>query len=206
MYIGNNKTEEVQKMNFGGRGALSRAVLKPAACAALALTMLSQPASAATVKVDGLFYEIAFFGLGRSFDDDEADLVTTPWWTDAALAETLASEYLAQIGVDGSPFNDESEQFNEIRFAFEANEDPATVSYAYLREADFPIEGIDPFTSTSTDDQSSGTNETGDKATYAYAVSITAVPLPPAGLALGAALLGLMGLRRLKAAGASRTA
>lgn len=193
-------------MNFCARSSVSRGVLKPVACAALAVTLLSQPASAVTVRFGAFDYDIQFYGLGTSFDDVESTGVPpikdAPWWNDSTLAGGLAEAYRVQVGVDGSPFTDDSSPLTEIRFAFDEDVDAnsETVFYAFLNE--IAIDGQDPLVSdTNTDSDTSDAD-----ATYAYAASVSPVPLPPAGLALGAALLGLLGLRRWKAAAASRTA
>ena len=198
-------------MNFCGTSALSRGVLKPAACAALALTLLSQPASAAMVRFEGFDYDIQFYGLGASFSDilspgaapaNSPPIKGTPWWGNGDLAGELAAEYLAQIGVDGSPFTEGETIVTEIRFAFEedADADPETVTYSLVNEGaqNLGIPDFAAFTTTSAESASDPAEP--EDATYAYAASVTPVPLPPAGLALGAALLGLLGLRRWKTA------
>lgn len=193
-------------MNFCARSSVSRGVLKPVACAALAVTLLSQPASAVTVRFGAFDYDIQFYGLGTSFSSAENEtpsILETPWWgLDTPEFEaredvvSLAEAYRVQVGVNGSPFTDDSVPFTEIRFAFEyADANPGVVNFALVNEL-IPIAS----------DSSANSDDGNDNATYAYAASVSPVPLPPAGLALGAALLGLLGLRRWKAAAASRTA
>lgn len=193
-------------MNFCARSSVSRGVLKPIACAALAVTLLSQPASAVTVRFGAFDYDIQFYGLGTSFSSAENEtpsILETPWWgLDTPEFEaredvvSLAEAYRVQVGVNGSPFTDDSSQFTKIRFAYKiSDENLGAVNFALVNEY-FPNAT-----------RSSALSSEGDPdATYAYAASVSPVPLPPAGLALGAALLGLLGLRRWKAAVASRTA
>lgn len=93
-------------------------------------------ANAVIVTVGGTDYDVLFFPLGESFDDNEAALMATPWWGDATLADDIADAYLAQIGIAGSPFSDNPAEGTRLVFAYEEDRFLAldTVNAAQLNE------------------------------------------------------------------------
>ncbi|MFO7758134.1 MAG: hypothetical protein R6V26_06585 [Roseovarius sp.] len=188
------KAEEVPVMIFGGKPALARGALTPMAAAALALTMLSSPAAAATVVYEQVKYDLAFSGNGESFDSanngfDLTDTNFAPWWANEDFARGLAEAYLAQNGVDDAPFASGGGDLSRIKFAYDESESPGFVNFAYV---DSRFDGVEGDSSEAVDEGSQDT-------AFVYATSITPVPLPPAGIALGFGLFSLLGLRRWKA-------
>lgn len=182
-------------MIFGGKPALARGALTPMAAAALALTMLSSPAAAATVEYKRVVYDLAFSGNGESFDSanngfDLTDTNFAPWWANEDFARGLAEAYLAQNGVDDAPFASGGD-LSRIKFAYAESEVNGEdfVNFAYVDS------GFDGFANVGSEAVDEGSQDTA----FVYATSITPVPLPPAGIALGFGLFSLLGLRRWKA-------
>lgn len=119
-----------------GRGALAGLALF------VALMCVPTGARAVNVTVGAVTYDIQFFAFNRSFDDDEAALMLTPWWGDATLADNIADAYLAQVGVLGSPFTDNPDPLTNLLFAYETFIEPIgptdSVRAAQLNEGFFP--------------------------------------------------------------------
>ncbi len=182
-------------MIFGGKPALARGALTPMAAAALALTMLSSPAAAATVEYKRVVYDLAFSGNGESFDSanngfDLTDTNFAPWWANEDFARGLAEAYLAQNGVADAPFASGGGDLSRIKFAYDESESPGSVNFAYVDSV---------FSLGFAGDSSEAIDEGSQDTAFVYATSITPVPLPPAGIALGFGLFSLLGLRRWKA-------
>lgn len=190
-------------MTIDGTPALSGRVVTPLAAAAVALMMTAPAAIASTITVGGTSYNIESLGFNRSFEDDEATLMDTPWWGNSALANDFADAYLAQVGTDSPEFIENPASSSILYFAYETG----TLDDG-LGE---PLEQINTWavikTSSSSFVQSRSLGPTYSDSVRSYAFDaepvMAPVPLPPAGLALGAALMGLAGLRRWKGARAS---
>ena len=189
-------------MTIDGTPTLSGRLMTPLAAAAVALMMTAPAAIASTVTVSGTDYNIESLGFNRSFEDDETALMNTPWWGNPALANDLANAYLAQVGTDSPEFI----------------EDPASSSILYfVYEKDSFFNGFETTevantwavvklsSSSIVQSRSPGQTYSDPVRSYAFEAEpvMAPVPLPPAGLALGAALMGLAGLRRWKGARAS---
>lgn len=183
-------------MFIGGKSALSRGALKPMAAAALAFTMLSSPVAAATVEYKRVVYELAFSGNDESFNSfnsaanelDLTDAAVAPWWGDEDFARGLANAYLAQIGNSVPPLG--ADGLDEIKFAYSISFIDPTEFVNFQRVTT----GFN-FVGRNSEDVNGATTDTA----FVYATSITPIPLPPAGIALGLGLFSLLGLRRWKA-------
>jgi hypothetical protein len=134
-------------------------------------------ANAVIVTVGGTDYDVLFFPLGQSFDDNEAALMATPWWGDPTLADNIADAYLARIGVAGSPFSDNPAEGTRLWFAYEVATilvaDDA-VNRAQLHEG-FPSIPLGPAVAPAvTGFQSTGSSHSA----YAYAAPLGPVTVP----------------------------
>ncbi len=150
-------------------------------------------ANAVIVTVGGTDYDVLFFPLGESFDDNEAALMATPWWGDATLADDIADAYLAQIGIAGSPFSDNPAEGTNLWFAYEVttilNPDDA-VNRAQLNEG-FPSIPLAPAVAPA----GNGFQSTGSaNGAYAYGTIVAAAVPEIDGNALAKALFILFAL------------